>query len=198
MSTYFHAKPHCCGPDWLQGCLRLTPDSLLALALREIRHKAVFLEVFLCSPCSGLTGDVFLQNIWQLVNARVGSHKTNATSFSSVKVLNIYWTFFLKHSHLRWVIKPFTNTDSICPSAIHLALHHILPLEATPSKQRHTQIIHYVNCVIGTSMSCEWPWQATGTQRGFTAETGKGRIGQQVRSYQAPSSWCCDNISQWP
>lgn len=58
MSTYFHAKPHCCGPDWLQGRLRLTPDSLLTLALREIRHKAVFLEICLCSPYSGLTGDL--------------------------------------------------------------------------------------------------------------------------------------------
>lgn len=44
------------------------------------------LEKQLC-PYS-LTGDAFLQRIWQLANALVGSH--NASSFSSVKVLNIY------------------------------------------------------------------------------------------------------------
>lgn len=192
-----HAKPHCCGPDWLRGQSRLTPDGLV-LALWEIRHKAVFLEVFLCSPCS----DVQLKNNctvpewpdwWCFPTKHVAACKcTGGKSqdqwfiFFLSKSTEYLLDFFLNTPDLRGILQPSTNTDSICPSAIHLFLHHILPLETTLSKQHHTQIIHYVNGVIGTCMPCERPWHATGTQWGFTAETGKGTIGQQVLKSGSP------------
>lgn len=110
------------------------------------------------------------KNMWRPTNGLVANHRTKMFNLFSVSVLNTHWTF---SATLTWggTLRPSTNTDwkSICPSVMHLFVHHVLPREAMLSKQYHThRFIHHVNGVIGRSLPCEWPWHTAGSQTAFS------------------------------